>query len=54
MPVKRGKDSRGCFYQWGSQKKYYFNCEDKSAAKQAKSKAHEQEAAAFASGFKGD
>ena len=26
MPVHTGKDNQGCFAQWGSQKKYYYNC----------------------------
>jgi hypothetical protein len=25
MPVHKGKDKKGEFFQWGSAKKYYFN-----------------------------
>jgi len=25
MPIISGQDSKGYFFQWGSQKKYYFN-----------------------------
>jgi len=45
MPVKTGKDSKGCFAQWGSQKKYYYACGDKSGRNRAKQKAHIQGAA---------
>ncbi len=24
MPIHRGKDSKGYFYQWGYRKKYYY------------------------------
>lgn len=42
MPVKAGKDSKGCYYQWGDQKKYYYECGNKEAAKRAKEKASKQ------------
>ena len=27
MPVHKGKDSKGKFFQWGDQKKYYYKTE---------------------------
>lgn len=27
MPIHRGKDNKGYYYQWGNGKKYYFNNE---------------------------
>lgn len=34
MPVHRGKDKNGTYYQWGDNKKYYFNNErDRKIAK---------------------
>lgn len=54
MPVKTGKDKKGCFAQWGSKgAKYYYECGNEKAAKKARARAHEQEAAAYASGYKG-
>ena len=28
MPVHRGKDSHGNYYQWGNAKKYYYDSEN--------------------------
>ncbi|GAG82210.1 unnamed protein product, partial [marine sediment metagenome] len=39
MPVRTGKDSKGCYAQWGSQKKYYYACGNASARSSAKTKA---------------
>jgi len=36
MPIHRGKDSKGSYYQWGSQAKYYYtpgNVQSREAAK---------------------
>lgn len=52
MPVKTGKDSEGCFAQWGdSGKKYHYKCGDKQARERAKAKAQKQGRAARASGY---
>lgn len=52
MPSRAGKDSKGCYYQWGSSgKKYYYKCGDKAAGARAKAKADRQGAAAYASGY---
>ena len=54
MPVHRGKDSKGCFYQWGEHgKKYYYKAGDKSERDEAKQKAGKQGRAAYASGYRG-
>lgn len=36
MPIHRGRDSNGCFYQWGNQKKYYYRCGDATSRTDAK------------------
>jgi len=49
MPVHRGHDKDGAFYQWGGHgAKYHFNTE--TGRKRAKRKAHIQGAAAKARG----
>lgn len=54
MPVSRGKDSKGCYYQWGqSGTKYHYTCGDEAARERAKRKAEEQGRAARASGYRG-
>jgi hypothetical protein len=52
MPSKQGKDKKGCYWQWGSGKKYYYTCGDKAASARAKAKANKQGQAAHASGYK--
>lgn len=40
MPIISNRDSNGCYHQWGdSGKKYYYECGDESASKNAKQKA---------------
>ena len=54
MPVHRGKDSDGSYYQWGdSGKKYHYEAGDKNSRERAKDKAEKQGRAARASGYKG-
>jgi hypothetical protein len=53
MPTHTGKDSKGCFAQWGSGKKYYYTCGNAVEREAAKSKADKQGKAAYASGYKG-
>lgn len=53
MPIRRGKDKKGCFYQWGGQHKYYYKCGDRSAAARAKRKAELQAQAIRSSGWRG-
>lgn len=45
MPVRKGRDSKGSFYRWGSGKKY--------RGKGARAKASRQGRAAYASGYRG-
>lgn len=42
MPVKAGKDKKGSFYRYGSQKKYYFNPGSASSRAAARNKAAKQ------------
>ena len=52
MPVHRGQDSQGPYYQWGDHgKKYYYTAGDEESRKRAKDKAEAQGAAAHASGY---
>ena len=52
MPIHRGKDSNGSFYQWGDRKKYYYTPSNKLERDNAKLKALKQSRAIFASGYK--
>lgn len=52
MPIHRGQDKKGCFYQWGTQKKYYYTCGNKKQRENAYKKAHKQAIAIYASGWK--
>lgn len=52
MPIHRGKDSKGPYYQWGSQKKYYYKSGNKKSREAAYQKAHKQAIAIYASGWK--
>jgi len=49
MPIHRGRDSKGSFYQWGQQKKYYYISGNKKSREQAKEKARKQAIAIYAS-----
>jgi hypothetical protein len=52
MPVKRGQDSKGPYYQWGgSGKKYHYTAGDKRSRDRAKAQASKQGQAAHASGY---
>ena len=43
MPVHTGRDTKGCYAQWGNAgKKYYYACGNKTAMGKAKQKAHIQ------------
>lgn len=54
MPVNRGKDSKGPYYQWGdSGKKYHYESGNKGSRERAKDKAGKQGRAARASGYRG-
>lgn len=53
MPVTTGKDSKGCYAQWGSQKRYYYTCGNKRARERAKKKAERQGRAIRAAGYEG-
>jgi hypothetical protein len=54
MPVSRGKDSNGPYYQWGdSGKRYYYTSGDKQSRERAKQRAQRQARAARARGYRG-
>ncbi len=54
VPIKRGEDSKGPYYQWGSGgKKYRYTSGNRSSRESAKRQAQKQSAAARASGYKG-
>jgi hypothetical protein len=54
MPVRRGKDKNGPYYQWGdSGKKYHYEAGVKKSREAAKDKAEKQGRAARASGYTG-
>ncbi|HWB89493.1 MAG TPA: hypothetical protein VG872_09855 [Acidimicrobiia bacterium] len=54
MPVHRGKDGKGPYYQWGeSGKKYHYESGDKRSRERAKDRATKQGQAARASGYRG-
>ncbi len=42
MPVKRGHDSNGPFYQWGSQHRYHYTAGDSVSRTEAKNAAERQ------------
>ena len=42
MPIHRGYDKKGCYYQWGSQKKYYYKCGNATSRMSSKKKAIKQ------------
>jgi Uncharacterized protein conserved in bacteria (DUF2213) len=55
MPTHTGKDSKGCFAQWGGHgKKYYFTCGSDSARARAIKKANAQGQAALVHGYTGN
>ncbi len=54
MPVRRGSDSRGPYYQWGDHgKKYHYTSGDAESREKAKKAAGRQGAAAHAHGYRG-
>jgi hypothetical protein len=54
MPVKRGQDKQGPYYQWGdSGKKYHYTPGDKRSRDRAKEQASKQGQAAHARGYGG-
>lgn len=53
MPIHRGIDDSGSYYQWGNEKKYYYIPGDIKSEARAYQKAHNQAKAIFASGYRG-
>lgn len=52
MPIKRGTDSKGTYYQWGSQKKYYYTPGNERSRKLAHAKAEKQARAIYSTGYR--
>jgi len=53
MPVHRGQDSKGPYYQWGNHgKKYYYILNNRTSRERSKQKANLQGRAAYAHGYK--
>ena len=54
MPVHRGKDNKGSYYQWGGHgKKYYYIAGNKASRERALMKSQAQARAIYASGYRG-
>lgn len=54
MPVRRGRDSKGNYYQWGfNGHKYYYVSSNTRSRLQAKARAETQERAAYSNGYRG-
>lgn len=52
MPIHRGIDKNGTYYQWGTQKKYYYEPGNKKSRNIAYRKALKQAQAIYSSGYK--
>ena len=52
-PIKRGSDSKGSYYRWGKNQKYYYKTGSKTSRENARKKAYKQAQAAFAGGYRG-
>jgi hypothetical protein len=52
MPVHRSKDSKGPYYQWGNQRKYYYKSGSKKSREHAKKQAEAQGVAIYATGWR--
>jgi len=53
MPVHRGYDTIGYYYQWGNRgKRYYYNPKSLRSENTARNKSYEQARAIYASGYK--
>ena len=51
-PIRRSKNSKGPFYQWGNKTKYYYTAGDEKSRLRAYDKAKKQAAAIFSSGYR--
>lgn len=52
MPIHKGKDKEGSFYQWGNQHKYYYNPKNIHSEMLAYYKVVKQAQAIYSSGYK--
>ena len=51
MPIHRGKDFKGFYYQWGNQTKYYYVSGDSRSRQQAYDRALKQAQAIYNRGY---
>jgi len=51
MPVDKGVNQEGHYYQWGDSGTYYYDPSDEESKKEAKRKAEEQGRAIRAAGY---
>lgn len=55
MPIHRGEDKEGAFYQWGrTGKKFHFDPSSPQSKSKALNSAQRQQSAIYASGYKED
>lgn len=52
MPIMRNRDSKGYYFQWGNQKKYYYNPNNIKSEKEAYKNAVKQARAIYSHGYK--
>ena len=53
MPIHRGRDRNGSYYQYGNHgKRYYYKSNNQEARKNAKQKAIRQAIAIYSSGYR--
>lgn len=52
MPIHRGTDSKGPYYQWGDRAKYYYKPGNARSREAAYKKAAKQAQAAYSHGYK--
>ena len=54
MPVHKGKDEKGYYYQWGEHgKRYYYDTKDNESREKARQKSLRQARAIFAHSYRG-
>jgi hypothetical protein len=53
MPIRRSKDSKGHFYQWGNSTKHYFNPIVEGSQERAYHRVTQQVKAIYSQGYKG-
>jgi hypothetical protein len=52
MPIHRGRDNKGPYFQWGNQKKYYYMAGDRRSRERAYQRAVKQAQAIYSHGYR--